>query len=293
MPLQQVSSGALDGHNEDLVAVIEHTGCTDIVIMDGASSVAERDYIDLEAGDVVWFVNTFAAALAEVASKEIGQQQSVLLALERVKSRFDERAGEATIPLYAYPLAALAWIRITDTGDGATLNLYCLGDCKVFLLGPGKDVADLDPWVNPQEAIVQAQIAQLAAQGLTDAADRRERLLPMLRARREAQHSADAPGGLCLLPRGPFAARRYTLRADPGAMLLAMTDGFSRIVDTYHLCSIDELAQRCLRGELPALLAGLRAFESGQSASASMTVKRADDASAVTWICSPRRRAHG
>jgi hypothetical protein len=285
MNLQQVSSGAIDGHNEDLIAVMEHDGCIDIVVMDGASSVADRDYIDTEAGDVVWFVNTFAAALADVSTREIDQPQSVLLALERVRARFDERAGERTIPLYAHPIAAMTWIRITDNGDGATLDLYCLGDCKVFLLSPGQDVVDLDPWVNPQEAVVQAQVAQLAAQGVSDAADRRERLLPMLRARREEQNTAEAPGCLCLQPRGPFAARSYTLRADPGAMLLAMTDGFSRIVDTYNLCSIDDLAQRCLRGELSALLAGLRAFESGQSDSASTTVKRSDDASAVAWVC--------
>jgi hypothetical protein len=293
MNLQQVSSGASDGHNEDLIAVIEHDGCIDIVVMDGASSVADRDYIDADSGDVVWFVNTFAAALAAVSTREIDQEQSVLLALERVRARFDERAGDGTIPLYAQPIAAMTWIRITDNGDGATLDLYCLGDCKVFLLSPDNDVVDLDPWVNPQEAIVQSHLARLAAQGVRDAADRRERLLPMLRGRREEQNTADSPGCLCLQPRGPFAARRYTLRADPGAMLLAMTDGFSRIVDTYNLCSIDELAQRCLRGELAALLAGLRAFESGQSDSASMTVKRADDASAVAWVCAPRGCAHG
>jgi hypothetical protein len=242
---------------------------------------------------VAWFVNTFAAALSEVADKQIDQPQSVLLALERVRARFDQRASGTAIPLYAHPLAAMTWIRITDTGDGATLDLYCLGDCKAFLLAPGGNVVDLDPWVNPQEAIVQAQLAQLAAQGFTNAADRRERLLPMLRARREQQHSADSPGGLCLQPRGAFAARRYTLRAEPGAMLLAMTDGFSRIFDTYGLCSLDDVAQRCLRGELPALLAGLRAFESRQFASSSMTVKRADDASAVTWFFGPREHAHG
>jgi hypothetical protein len=65
-------------------------------------------------------------------------------------------------------------------------------------------------------------------------------------------------------------------------MLLSMTDGFSRIFDTYGLCSLDELARRCLQGDLEALLRELRAFERASIGSDSMTVKRADDASAVT-----------
>jgi hypothetical protein len=291
MNIQQVSSGASDGHNEDLVAVLEHDGCVDIIVMDGATSVADRDYIDGEAGDVVWFVRHFGAALAEVASKDVDQPQTVLLALGIVKARFDQLACASAIPLYAYPIAAMTWIRITATGDGASLELYCVGDCKAVLLSPGKDVVDLDPWINPQESILRAEIDRLAAQGVLDAAARRERLLPMLRARREEQNTAEAPGGLCLQPKGPLAARRYTVQADPGAMLLAMTDGFSRIVDTYQMCSIDELAQRCQQGELQAMLAELRAFEAGQAASASTSVKRSDDASAVAWVCGPRGRA--
>jgi hypothetical protein len=285
MNIQQISSGASDGHNEDLVAVLEHGRCTDIIVIDGASSVADQNYIDNEIGDVVWFVRQFAAALGEVACGDIDQPQAVLLALAQVRARFNEIMRDNAMPLYAYPIAAMTWIRITHTREGAMLDLYCIGDCKAFLLSPGQAVVDLDPWINPQESILRAEIDRLAAQGMVDAAIRRERLLPMLRARREEQNAAAAPGCLCLQPHGPLDARRYRLPADPGAMLLAMTDGFSRIFDTYDMCSIDKLARRCLQGELPALLAELRAFESGQGASASTTVKRSDDASAVVWVC--------
>jgi hypothetical protein len=288
MTIQQVSSGATATHNEDLVAVLEHAHCTDIIVIDGATSVADRNYIDEEIGDVVWFVRQFAAALGEVAATEPDQPQAVLLALEQVKARFDDLMRDKTMPLYAHPIAALTWIRITHDDAGAILDLYCLGDCKAVLRSPGKAVVDLDPWINPQEAILRAEIDRLARLGVLDPATRHARLLPMLRARREAQNTAVAPVALCLQPQGPFAARRYRLRADPGAMLLAMTDGFSRIVDTYGLCSIDELARRCQQGELYALLAELRAFESAQSACASTTVKRADDASAVAWLCKPQ-----
>jgi hypothetical protein len=67
-------------------------------------------------------------------------------------------------------------------------------------------------------------------------------------------------------------------------MLLAMTDGFSRIYDTYDLCSLDQLSRRCLGGDLEVLLHELRSFERASLGADSMTVKRSDDASAV--ICS-------
>jgi hypothetical protein len=281
MNIQQVSSGAGGNRNEDLIAIMEHDGCVDIVIMDGATSVADHDYVDAEAGDVVWFVSNFAAALAELTCHDTDQAEAVLRALDRLHARFDERTRGQHVPLYAHPLAALAWIRITQTAGGARLDLYCLGDCKIFLHTPGSGVHDLDPWVNPQEAVLGAAIDALAKAGVSDAVARRERLLPMLRSRREEQNTARSPEVLCLRPNGPFAARRSTLQAAPGAMLLAMTDGFSRIVDTYQLYSIEQVARRCLQGELTGLLAELREFEAAQSSSASLAVKRSDDASAL------------
>jgi hypothetical protein len=278
--IQRISSGAEANHNEDLVAIFEHPGCTDIVVMDGASSVADEDYIDRELGDVVWFVRQFAAALGEVADPGVDQQESVMLACARVRQRYDDLALASKMPLYASPLAAMTWVRVTEGGEGARLDVYCLGDCKALLLVPGQGAVDLDPWVNPQESILQGAIAKLAEEGVVDAEERRLRLLPMLRARREEQNLATPPIGLCLAPRAPFLARRYLAHAQPGSMLLVMTDGFSRIVDTYGLCTMEQLAARCLQGELPTLLQELRDFE--RLGSDTRTVKRADDASAVT-----------
>jgi serine/threonine protein phosphatase PrpC len=284
MKIQQVSSGASAGHNEDLVAVFAHHGHTDIVVIDGASSVADGDYIDREAGDVVWFVRSFAKELQTLAGTAAGQEQAVVQALANLRERADWQRRAPTIPRHAWPIAALTWVRVTEGDDGATLDLYCLGDCKAFLLAPGAGAIDLDPYVNPQESILQDEIARLAAQGVTDAAARRQRLLPMLRARREEQNDAASPSALCLEPKGPFAARRYRAKAGPGTMLLVMTDGFSRIYDTYDLCSLDQLSRRCLDGDLEVLLHELRSFERASLGADSMTVKRSDDASAV--ICS-------
>jgi molybdopterin biosynthesis enzyme len=65
MKIKKISAGAIGEHNEDLIAVYETGGFTDIVIMDGGTSVADRDFIDSDIGDVVWFARSFSSALAK------------------------------------------------------------------------------------------------------------------------------------------------------------------------------------------------------------------------------------
>jgi hypothetical protein len=162
--------------------------------------------------------------------------------------------------------------------------MYALGDCKLFLLDQDRQVHDLDPYDNPQEGILKAAISQLQREGIADAQTRREKLLPMLRTRREFQNSNAAPESLCLFPQGQFKARTRTLQIDKGSTLLGMTDGYYRLADTYHLYTAEELVRRCAAQGLAPLLGQLREFEAQNLASGAASVKKSDDASAA--ICS-------
>jgi hypothetical protein len=284
MTIQKISSGATSTHNEDLIAIYENDGFTDILIIDGGSSIADKDYIDSETGDVNWFTRNFAALLEKTISRNRSQAESVSLAIRDLHSKFRQETRDTSVPVYAYPIAAMTWVRITHQDNCASLNIYCLGDCKTFLLSPDKNVVDLDPYINPQESILQHEIARLLDEGVSDSTARRERLMPMLRARREFLNSMDSPTVLCLAPNGPFQAREHTARVEPGSMLIAMTDGFFRIVDTYNIYSVEGLANLCRNGHLEAVVKELRDFETASLASANLAVKRADDASAVTWL---------
>lgn len=118
-----------------------------------------------------------------------------------------------------------------------------------------------------------------------DPAQRKARLLPLLRARREQQNRAAAPSVLCVQPGGPFAARPHALRIERGSSLLAMTDGFYRLSDPYDCYSPAALFAACLARGLDDMLAELRAAEQAGNGAALM-VKAADDASAVLWSTS-------
>lgn len=282
MTTEQISCAPGSSINEDLIAVFDSGGVCDLVVLDGASSVADTDYIDAQQGDVAWFVQAFAAALEAAIAPGVPQGAAVRRAVDAVRAGFDARAGAGSIPLYAHPMAALTWIRIEQRADHLALSLYCLGDCKAFAFDADGAVCDLDPYVNPHEAVLREAMGALNTQDMRDPLLRRARLLPMLRARRESQHSSSAPDVLCLAPQGEFKARAFTRRLPPGTAVLAMTDGFYRLVDAYGLYTIEGLVQRCRTRGLAALMDELRSFEAAR-ASGVMAVKSADDASAVLW----------
>ena len=281
LSIDTVCDGATATHNEDLIAVFEGDGLTDILVIDGATSVADSDYIDRENGDVVWFVREFRRLLQPHLRRDRAQDDSVQMALADVKAAFLARTRGADVPLYAWPIAALSWLRIVHDAQTPTLHAWCVGDCKTLLFDGDASIQDIDPYVNPQEAILQAQLKQLADDGIVDAAARKENLLPMLRARRAEQNTSPQPSVLCLAPRGPIVARTFTVPLQPGAVILGMTDGFYRLVDPYRLLTAGELARRCAVVGLAPVLAQLRAFEADQLRAHSMAVKRADDAAAA------------
>jgi len=289
LAIDTVCDGATISHNEDLIAVFEHDditdsvtdSITDILVLDGGTSVADTDHIDVEHGDVVWFVREFCRRLEPHLRRDVPQGDSVRLALADVHAAFLERTRRADVPLHAWPIAALSWLRIVRSGESATLQAWCVGDCKTLLFDGDASIQDIDPYVNPQEAILQAQLRQLAEDGIVDAVARKAQLLPMLRARREEQNTAPLPSVLCLAPRGAIAARTFTVPLAPGAVILGMTDGFYRLVDPYRLLTAGELARRCAVVGLAPVLAQLRSFEADARRAHSLAVKPADDAAAV------------
>jgi len=283
MHLEALSSGATSHHNEDWAGVMQTSHGTDLIVLDGATSVAERDYIDPDDGDVCWFVSRFADALGPAIDAGLAQDAAVEQAVDAVYRAFRERAAGQDIPLYAWPIAALSWVRVRPADGGHRLELYCLGDCTVLMRGPDGAVRDLDPFVNPQEAIVRAAVARLTADGVDDPAARMARLLPMLRERRAYQNTAPHANSLCLRPKGGFAPRRYTAEAPAGSSILVMSDGFFRLVDTYRLHTPESLFALCTERGLQAAMDELRSHETASRSTGAAVVKAADDASAVLW----------
>lgn len=276
-----VSASGNGRRNDDLVRVLEGAGVTDVLVLDGATSLAEHDYIDPLSGDPAWFVRQFADAFAQVVNDMDDDQEAIVQrALAAVRAAWILRGGGSAVPLYAWPIAALSWIRIRPGAGGHRLQLYCLGDCKVLLGQSGGPVRDLDPYDNAHEHQLQDAVAALVDEGMDDPVRRFAALTPALRQRREQQNRLASPEVLCLAPRGRFAARRLDLQVDGAALLLAMSDGFYRLVDPYGLYDDAALLRACAGRGPQALLDELRGFEAERD-TARLSVKGADDASAL------------
>ena len=284
MNIQFASTPGGKGKNEDLIVTIAHGASSmDFLIFDGASSVSDRHYFDRVTGDPAWFVNSFAAALKTVtsAAPAISQADSVMRALRVLRQEHHEHMAASHIPAYASPIAAMTWLRLKKkandiTGD-ITADIYALGDCKLLLLNEANMVCDLDPYTNPQESILRAEIEKLKADGL-DEKMRWQKLLPMLRDRRASQNASEHPSILCLHPQGPFTAREQRLQLKATSQLLATTDGFYRLVDTYHLYDAATLMKQCTTRGLDALMMELRDYEARHLSAGNSSVKKVDDA---------------
>lgn len=278
--MDQISLPGSDDANEDLIASWHKDGITDIVILDGGTSVADRAYVDEAHGDAAWMVAQFARALEVHAAPGRAQQASVMLALKDVHAAFLQRTAGTEVPLHAWPVGAMSWVRI---GEGRRLEAYCIGDCELLLRHADGRIEHLNYWINPQEAVLRDAVAQLTAAGITDGAERKKALLPMLRARREWMNTTNVPPALCIAPGGPFVARSTSLRAGSGAMLLGMTDGFYRLVENYGLYTDETLFGLCARAGLAEAGRILRAHENALASGAALAVKNADDASAFSY----------
>lgn len=287
LAIDTVCDGASASHNEDLIAVFEHAGVTDVLVLDGATSVADADYVDTTHGDVTWFVHEFCRRLEPHLCGDRPQGDSALLALAEVREAYRAATAGTIVPAFAWPIAALTWLRFVRAGDAYTLHAWCVGDCKTLLFDGDASIHDPDQYVNPQEAILQAQVATLAQAGIVEPAARKAALLPLLRTRRAEQNMAPVPAILCLQPQGPIAARTFTAPLAPGATVIAMTDGFWRLVDPYRLLTAGELARRCVADGAASLLAQLRTFEADQGRADSLAVKHADDAAAAVCRVPP------
>lgn len=281
MDIKVISEGALPPHNEDVVFFHNHNNDNlDMWIIDGASSVADRNYIDIN-GDPIWFAQGFSRHLQKRINANVPIADLVSASIADLGKEFRQHANSIEIPEYAKPIAALTFLRVNRKIDrNITLSIYALGDCTSLANIDGH-CRNLDPYTNPQENLLAEKIKTLKNQGINDSEERRKILLPFLRQRRVEQNQSLHPDILCLNPSGQFNARQHFLEINGRIDILLMTDGFYRLVDIYKIYTNETLLQASGKIGLDNLFKQLRDFEKKQSELSSVPIKKADDATAL------------
>lgn len=274
--ISSLSEGTETHLNEDAYGYKTHnTGALDLWVIDGASSVADKNYIDQQSGDVRWYVSTLNQYLKEHAKPSSTQKDTIFNSLAFLKREFDRKASN--MPKYAWPLAALSWIRISNN----RITCLALGDC-ISLARCGQDTVNLDPYNNPQETVIKEEISALKEKGIVDI---KHHLLPLLRSRREEQHSAKSPDIMGFNPEAASNARTSNHDIQGQTKLMLMSDGFFRVVDPYALYKAPDLISASFDKGLEALYKELRNHEA--KTKERHTVKKADDATAIIAHITP------
>jgi serine/threonine protein phosphatase PrpC len=248
-------------------------------ILDGATGVSPQRLFP-GPSDPAWFAATADGLLARLT----GDMNDSMTLLQRLVAELQEACAAAALASLAetaieLPSASLLVAQLA----GNEIALLMLGDCKLLLRQQDGTVEAFDQSsVAPFDASLVEALRAMRAAGAARLSDLTPRLAPLIRENRLWKNR---PGGYGVLTADPAClAFAETVRrpAQDGTHLLLATDGFYRLVDTYHMLTGGELMQATLERGLAPLHAELRRMEdSDPECLAFPRLKARDDATAM------------
>ena len=209
--------------------------------------------------DAAWLAATADGAMRDLATFD-GDGEALMQRLTAELGRACERAALAPLDESGVdlPAASIAVARLA----GDTLETVMLSDCKIVLQHRDGPVTALDDSaVAPFDAAAVAALRRMQAAGET----RLAALVPQLKVLiRENRRHINRPGGYGVLSADPaglaFVETARWPASDVTHVLLA-SDGFYRLVDTYHAMSAAELLDAAAKRGLAPLYDDLRRIE--------------------------------
>jgi serine/threonine protein phosphatase PrpC len=244
-------------------------------VLDGASGLSARPVTDGP---------TDAAWLVETARRVVEQRTDggLLATLEAIVHEIEVAlAGSSATHPHELPSASLVAVEL----DGDALEVLTLGDCRVLLRSPAGDTRVLD------DASVLDGLDRAAVELLADEQRRtgatldvaREAIGDLLRSNRDL---LNGPDGYRALAPGLAVAdvSRHRIPVAPGTRGLLVSDGFYRLVDTFHVLDPDGLLDETAGSGARSLVDRLRAIEAEDPEGIRHPrLKRSDDATAVLF----------
>ena len=254
-------------------------------VIDGGTSLADKDYLGAALGDVAWFAHALSDAIAHHAGRELSARDVHALAAAAVAQEYAAALAErsATVPLYACPIAAVTIIRITGTGEACRGDLFHLADCPAFTMARDGRVTRITLGDNVEaENRVRARVmASQSTHGFAPKAIMAEQK-PWLRERREMQlHAVPCP---ISTPAAGASFGGWERSIDLAAVeaVVLMSDGYERYVTEYALGDDRAMIDVTLRDGPGAVLERLRALErSDEQCRAFPRLKVSDDATCL------------
>lgn len=264
--------------NEDAFGWKTSGNTLDLWVLDGATSVADEEFLGLEISDPAWFAQSVSQSLDQNVSGTTDPADAIRTAVENVTARYRAQIGTRDVPLYAYPLSALLWLRAQQSGDAVRLSMWSMGDSRLLISPPAAPVSLFPKMTRGDVTAHPSTTAQPVPEGRSRTGVLLSHVMEE-RRRREDKHTNPEAARLGFHPDSIKYAETRMIALDRGADILAMSDGFYRLVDEYYLYDDAALVEAARTKGLQPLYEELREHERTQSME--HAVKKSDDATAI------------
>ena len=260
--MQQVSSLAISdsgsdaggSYNDDCWGSVS----TAVWILDGATGLSKERLFPASPSDAQWFVS---AVDSELRSSDWSKATRSLLqsVIQRVRHRFHCEAVGRTDQVSLWPLASFALIRVREGG----VEFANLGDCRILWRSPdGRAVKSFgSSRITQLDGNVIKEIERLHREGYASHELVRQAIVPMLEANRKLKNSPEGYWILDVSGEGISHLQTTVIDAADVDTVLLCTDGYYRLVDTYHRRTDQSLLSDSANSGISAMIRELREIE--------------------------------
>jgi Protein phosphatase 2C len=260
--MRQVSSLAISdsgsdaggSYNDDCWGSVS----TAVWILDGATALSKERLFPAAPSDAQWFVS---AVDSELRNADWSQATRPLLqsVMQRVRHRFDREAVGRMEQVSLWPLASFALVRVCEEG----VEFANLGDCRILWRPPdGRVVKSFgSSRVTELDGNVVKEIERLHREGYTSHELVRQAIVPMIEANRKLKNTPEGYWILDVSGEGVSQLQATVVEPADVETVLLCTDGYYRLVDTYHTRTDQSLLSDSVNSGVSAMIRELREIE--------------------------------
>lgn len=228
-------------------------------VVDGATGLGDQQFMTGFGSDAAWIAEFAAKRLMSEVTPEADFADIIRRISQDARISFEALAGDQ--PRYAWPVAALAGLRVTPNG----MQFAGLGDSVVYILhddGREESLMALPDAFEREQAAARAHVARLGGIGAAGMATSDPKTLTDLRRNRERQNTADGTvWSLSLVPETADHIAAATIDIASGATAIICSDGLADLVSLYGQYTPGSLIRRAVTAGLPSLIKELRQLE--------------------------------
>ena len=282
----RLCKGAKPDINEDTIGshqLSENVGHA--WVLDGVTGLGEKEQITGYGTDSAWFSHRLSNYFQEFDLPFRFCSAHLAVILSELRSEYIININDiGELPAYSMPSASGLHVSWSPVANGLNLTGFWFADC-IACLRPVRGTSTQVFGELPREQSdpsFKRFIHDLHKSEQIDEKEVWNKSLERLRQRRSQMNTPDGYWIFGLEPKAAEHVKRNQITVSDTADLLLMSDGFSRLVDTYQHFNFDTLIDLACSEGLSALYDILRSIEENkENRSKFPRIKEKDDASAI------------